>query len=146
MGGSCSKSDSAECTKPSTEAYWRHRYHTDRCNGEWGTSELEQNTREIEADVNEIIAMLKTGNFSTVVLPGEGLGTGVAKLARKAPETHKVLKEQMYRLTRYPFHEPPAWQSLLWYINKWVQFVQEPSFTMHNAIPLKARLNHFVNT
>lgn len=59
-------------------------------------SELEENKAIIRDDVNKIITAWKSGKYIKIVLPP--IGTGMAKLPEKAPQTWAFLQSELSRL------------------------------------------------
>ena len=59
---------------------------------------LTQNKKWIKEDINDIIKLLSTPKYNTVVYPGDGIGTGVANLHKNAPKTWKFLQNELKRL------------------------------------------------
>jgi hypothetical protein len=62
----------------------------------WSDDTYEQNCRMIAEDLVRVHAHLSAGG--DVVLPEDGLGTGLAELATRAPRTFAYLQEQLQRL------------------------------------------------
>ena len=60
--------------------------------------DLEENAAKFEADLQGAYAAVASGAFAVVVLPGDGLGTGVAALQREAPRTWTRLCEAVRRM------------------------------------------------
>ena len=68
--------------------------------------DLEENATKFEADLHSVFTAVASGQFTGVVLPGDGLGTGVAALQRDAPRTWarlceavRILKEMLDALS-----------------------------------------------
>jgi hypothetical protein len=60
--------------------------------------ELKQNKIVINKAFTKIITKIKEGHY--IALPAGGLGTGLAKLAEKAPETNKYLLNKLEKLKK----------------------------------------------
>ena len=60
--------------------------------------DFEANARKITADVDTVLFELCTGRYDRVVVPGDGIGTGVARLDRDAPRTYQFLLKELARL------------------------------------------------
>lgn len=59
-------------------------YYTDR--------EYEENLEKICGDINKIIdAIVKSGKYSVIVFPKAGIGTGLADMQKRCPETFKSM-------------------------------------------------------
>lgn len=58
--------------------------------------ELEKNQKLITEDINKAIEKYKAGSYNEVIIPP--LGTGLAQLPTKAPETYKFLQQELERL------------------------------------------------
>ena len=59
-----------------------------------------ENVLVIHHDVDTILEAWHSGMYSTLVLPRDGLGTGVARLPKRAPRTYAFLEEEMARLIK----------------------------------------------
>lgn len=57
--------------------------------------ELEENTAEINHAVGMLKTAMKKPHVHTVAYPSDGLGTGLAQLEYKAPQTMDVLKHSL---------------------------------------------------
>lgn len=53
--------------------------------------ELETNTGKITEDINKVIDWINEGKFDTIIFPHNGIGTGLADMERKCPETFKYM-------------------------------------------------------
>ncbi len=62
----------------------------------WTDDTYEQNCRMIDEDLAPVFARLRAGG--PVVLPEDGLGTGLAELPARAPRTFAYLQEQLRQL------------------------------------------------
>ncbi|WP_400192759.1 hypothetical protein [Hymenobacter sp. B81] len=65
----------------------------------WNDESFEQNCRMIDEDLARVHAHLSTGG--DVVVPEDGLGTGLAELGTRAPRTFVYLQEQLLRLETF---------------------------------------------
>ena len=63
-------------------------------------NDYHENTLVIHHDVDTILEAWHSGMYSTIVLPGDGIGTGVASLNKRAPRTFAFLEEEMTRLVK----------------------------------------------
>lgn len=54
--------------------------------------EYDDNVKRIAAAVAGILRKLKSGDYDMLILPNDGLGTGLAKLPEKAPRTYAYLQ------------------------------------------------------
>ncbi len=63
-------------------------------------SELDANKAKIDNAINNIVYRLKSKKvqYKGIVLPEDGLGTGLADLENKAPETFKYLNKKINEL------------------------------------------------
>jgi hypothetical protein len=59
-----------------------------------------ENALVIHHDVDTILEAWHSGMYSTLVLPRDGVGTGVAGLPTRAPRTFAFLEEEMARLVK----------------------------------------------
>jgi len=61
--------------------------------------ELENNKKNID----EAIQLIKSrvSNYTGIILPESGIGTGIAKLDVNAPKTYEYLKEELIKLIEY---------------------------------------------
>ena len=67
----------------------------------WNDNNYEDNIKQIDADFRRVVLHLIVGGM--VVLPAEGLGTGLSELPTRAPKTHTYLSEFIeVLLHRYP--------------------------------------------
>lgn len=66
-------------------------YYTDK--------EYVENIMKIDEDIDKIVSYLEEG--ITVVIPSDGIGTGLAKLQQKAPKTFNYLINILYLLNVY---------------------------------------------
>jgi|TARA_B110000208_G_C11498560_1_gene332317 hypothetical protein len=57
-----------------------------------------ENARMIHHDVDIILKAWNTGWYHGIVLPHDGIGTGIAKLQTRAPKTYSFLVEEIARL------------------------------------------------
>lgn len=64
----------------------------------WSDDRLTENCAIIDADLARAFAHAKEGG--NIVIPSDGLGTGLAQLGTKAPKTFKYLAEQLSKLER----------------------------------------------
>ena len=64
-------------------------YYTDK--------EFSQNTFRINMDLGKVYCELNKGK--TIIIPSDGIGTGLAKLKQFAPKTLKYLQEQLRKMT-----------------------------------------------
>jgi len=55
-------------------------------------AEYDDNVKRIAAAVTAILRKLKSGDYDMLILPNDGLGTGLAKLPEKAPRTYAYLQ------------------------------------------------------
>ena len=62
-----------------------------RGKGYWD-SHYDVNKLKIDADFCELETLYRSGTFSYILFPGDGLGTGVAKLDTEAPRTYAYVK------------------------------------------------------
>jgi len=62
----------------------------------YSDSEFEENVRKINEDLNEVRKHLDYGEI--VVIPSDGIGTGLALLKEKAPKTLLYLMKSLLRL------------------------------------------------
>jgi hypothetical protein len=53
--------------------------------------ELETNISKITEDINKVIDWINEGKYDTIVFPYNGIGTGLADMERKCPETFKYM-------------------------------------------------------
>lgn len=58
--------------------------------------EVQANSEKIRKAVDEIVPLKK--KYAILVLPGDGLGTGLADLPNRAPRTYRVLLSEIERL------------------------------------------------
>ncbi|RTQ48410.1 hypothetical protein EJV47_15670 [Hymenobacter gummosus] len=65
----------------------------------WTDATYEQNCRFIDEDLAPVFAHLRAGG--PVVLPEDGLGTGLAELPTRAPRTFAYLQEQLQQLEAF---------------------------------------------
>ena len=61
-------------------------------------NELEENKRIITQDINKAIAAGKSGKYNKIVVPP--IGTGLANLPEKAPQTWEFLQQELNRLEK----------------------------------------------
>jgi hypothetical protein len=59
-------------------------------------NELEQNKQKISRAISKLVVLSR--NYEYIILPEDGLGTGLADLPRKAPLTYQFLISQMKML------------------------------------------------
>lgn len=57
--------------------------------------EYSENISKIKYAINKIKNKLKTGKYDGIIIPKNGLGTGLSELPKRAPKTYKKLKELM---------------------------------------------------
>lgn len=75
----------------------------------WNDSEYERNCNVIDSALIRIIKCLRSRNqdgerlYEGIVLPGDGLGTGLAGLPWRAPKTFKYLKHAIRVMNRKIF-------------------------------------------
>jgi len=74
--------------------YNKSAYYTD--------DELQMNKNKIDNAVNNIVHKLKNKNmlYKGIVLPEDGLGTGLADLQNKAPKTFEYLNKKVIDLVK----------------------------------------------
>lgn len=60
--------------------------------------QYEDATRVIQDDIDAIKRALDAKKYETVVLPEDGLGTGLAELPQKAPKVFQFLQTELARL------------------------------------------------
>lgn len=58
--------------------------------------ELVINQKIILEDIEKIIQKFNGGDFNGIVFPGNGLGTGLAELPKRAPKTNQILLNALY--------------------------------------------------
>ena len=56
---------------------------------------LNENKKMIDADIKEILDRWGTGDYTQIIIPADGLGTGVAQLPQKAKRTYKYLQKAL---------------------------------------------------
>ena len=61
---------------------------------------LEANCARIRTDLRDAVCLVLRGTFDMLVIPGNGLGTGVAGLQVHAPKTHRFLLSELERAKR----------------------------------------------
>ena len=59
-----------------------------------------ENALVIHHDVDTILEAWHSGMYTSMVLPGDGVGTGVSSLQTRAPKTYSFLKEEISRLVK----------------------------------------------
>lgn len=69
------------------------KYPSNKRNAFYSDEELEQNKIKINKAIDNIIKYSK--DFEYVILPENGLGTGLSDLPNKAPKTFKYLNESI---------------------------------------------------
>lgn len=74
-------------------AWSPNAYYTD--------AELEENKNKIMGAIEKIKDELKTNKYEGIMLPKDGLGTGLADLPNKAPLTFAYLNQQLDELIQY---------------------------------------------
>ena len=57
-----------------------------------------ENIHIIHHDIDTIIKAWNSGWYHGIVLPSDGIGTGIAKLPKRAPKTYAFLLEEIERL------------------------------------------------
>lgn len=57
--------------------------------------EYEENVKKIDTAIDKIIRELEKNTYEGIVLPQDGLGTGLADLPTKAPKTFKYLNNSI---------------------------------------------------
>lgn len=69
----------------------------------YNDNEYNDNVKRIDTAINNVIAALsnKKNNYIGIILPENGLGTGLADLPNKAPKTYNYLENAIKRLTKY---------------------------------------------
>lgn len=65
--------------------------------------EFEQNKIKIDNNIIKIKERLASENYTALVLPENGLGTGLSKLQLKAPKTLKYINNQIVKLVNNRF-------------------------------------------
>lgn len=63
--------------------------------------ELEENKNKIMGAIEKIKEELKINKYEGIILPKDGLGTGLADLLNKAPLTFAYLNQQIDELIKY---------------------------------------------
>lgn len=58
-------------------------------------ADLKQNKKYIDRDIKAILNKMKDNTYKGVIFPEDGLGTGLAELPTRAPETYNYLVEQL---------------------------------------------------
>ena len=61
-------------------------------------NELEENIRAIDAAFDHLVSRIESGQFEKLIIPASGIGTGLAQLEEKAPETFKYLQTKIGNL------------------------------------------------
>jgi hypothetical protein len=64
----------------------------------WGDDRFEENCTVIDADLTRAFNHARKGG--NIVIPSDGLGTGLAQLDTKAPRTFKYLSGRLSKLER----------------------------------------------
>lgn len=72
------------------------KYPSDHPNSFYTDSEYSDNVKRITTAINKIIALAPS--YKYVVLPEDGLGTGLAQLPTKAPKTYAFLLSAIEKL------------------------------------------------
>jgi hypothetical protein len=62
--------------------------------------EFEENKIKINNAIDTLIKRLESGYYNGIILPENGLGTGLAKLPKKAPKTFQFLNKRMDELKK----------------------------------------------
>lgn len=62
-------------------------------------SEYDENIRKIDQAINSILCEVKNKKYTGIVLPKDGLGTGLAKLSIYAPKTLEYIQSKINELT-----------------------------------------------
>ena len=62
--------------------------------------EIEDNKNHIDTAVNNLLKKFMNDQYEILVFPEDGLGTGLAKLPEKAPETFKYLQRKIKTLKK----------------------------------------------
>ena len=71
-------------------SYDDEAYYSDNC--------YENNCNRIDESINIIKNKLEKNVYDRLILPEDGLGTGLAELPRKAPRTYNYLVKKIYEL------------------------------------------------
>ena len=61
-------------------------------------SEFEENKKKIHSAIMKVLKEFMKSKYTTLVIPGGGLGTGLSKLPEKAPKTFKYLEDKIKNL------------------------------------------------
>lgn len=67
----------------------------------YNDKEFLENKDKINQSIFKIIHRISSGSYDTLVLPEDGLGTGLAKLNIKAPKTFEYLNQVLDRLINF---------------------------------------------
>ena len=67
----------------------------------YSDDELEQNMMKIDTAIALIKDKMKLPEYTTLVFPENGIGTGLAKLASKAPRTFKYLNYKIRQMKKW---------------------------------------------
>lgn len=73
-------------------SYSLKAYYTD--------DEYEENKQKIKKSILHIIKTFLTNDYTTIILPKDGFGTGLAKLPEKAPKTFKYIENKIKGLIK----------------------------------------------
>jgi hypothetical protein len=60
--------------------------------------ELEENKKKIHLAIMKVLKEFMKSKYTTLVIPGGGLGTGLSRLPEKAPKTFKYLEDKIKNL------------------------------------------------
>ena len=56
------------------------------------------NCGQIDLEFNRLANTIRDGHYTTVVIPSDGIGTGLAELDKRAPKTFAYLQEKLAEL------------------------------------------------
>lgn len=61
----------------------------------WSDDEYDVNTYIIDTDIDSVTMALISGKYHGLVMPADGIGTGLARLQEKAPKTFAYLQDSL---------------------------------------------------
>jgi hypothetical protein len=76
------------------------KYPTRKLNAYYTDKEYEENKKKINLSIQIILKEFMKDTYTTLIIPKDGFGTGLAKLHEKAPKTFKYLEKKVKALTR----------------------------------------------
>jgi hypothetical protein len=67
----------------------------------YSDDDIEENKIKINNAINALLKRLESGYYQGIILPENGLGTGLAKLQKKAPKTFEFLNQRMDEVKKH---------------------------------------------